>query len=78
MTSHKFALGQEVEFAANRRDLGIPPGVYRIVRQLPAEGNDWQYRVRNARDGHERVTHESELVAKFDPWAPREKIKLPH
>lgn len=77
MTRHKFAVGQEVEFSPKQRDLGIPPGVYRIVRQLPAEGNDWQYRVVNARDGHERIMHESQLIAKFDPWGPPEKTKLP-
>jgi len=62
MVRHKFAVGQTVEFLPGRNDLHVPPGRYTIVRQLPMEANDCQYRVKNARDGHERIMRESQLV----------------
>lgn len=62
MGRHKFAAGQSVAFMAARDELNIPSGTYTIVRQLPAEGREWQYRVKNVRDGHERVMRESQLT----------------
>ena len=63
---HKFAVGQKVEFLRGRNDLHVPPGIYTIVRQLPIEANDCQYRVKSAHDGHERVMRESQLAADPD------------
>jgi hypothetical protein len=59
---HKFTVGQNVEVHSGRYDLHVPSGIYTIVRQLPAESNDCQYRVKNARDGHERVMYESQFA----------------
>jgi len=64
MVRHKFAVGQKVEFLPARNELHVPPGVYTIVRQLPVEANDCQYRVKNARDGHERIMRESQLAGR--------------
>jgi hypothetical protein len=36
-------------------------GTYTIVRLLPAEHNDQQYRIKSTTDGHERVVKESQL-----------------
>ena len=68
MQEHKFALGQSV------RSLGIslpslygppavlmPAGSYDIVRLLPLAQGRPQYRIRSARDGHERVVMEDDL-----------------
>jgi len=60
---HKFTVGQEVEFLPGRMDFHVPRGIYTIVRQLPMESNDFLYRVKNVRDGHERVMRESQLTA---------------
>jgi hypothetical protein len=60
---HKFTVGQEVEFLPGRLDFHVPRGIYTIVRQLPMESNDYLYRVKNVRDGHERVMRESQLTA---------------
>ena len=62
MAGHKFAAGQRVSFQAERSEFNIPSGAYTIVRQLPAEGKEWQYRVKNVHDGHERVMRESQLA----------------
>jgi hypothetical protein len=37
-------------------------GDYKIVCQLPDEGGELQYRVKSARESHERVVKESELT----------------
>lgn len=62
MSSHKFTIGQDVELLRGRGDFHIPPGIYTVVRQLPAEANDCQYRVKSLHDGHQRVVRESQLV----------------
>lgn len=67
MITHKFAVGQNVEFRPGRYDLNIPHGIYSVVRRLPAEGNEPQYRVKNERDGHERIMRESQLTSLSDP-----------
>ena len=63
MVHHKFTVGQEVEFLPGRMDFHVPRGIYTIVRQLPMDSNDFLYRVKNVRDGHERVMRESQLTA---------------
>ena len=35
---------------------------FEIVRLLPPEGGNPQYRIKSLRDGHERVVTESEIV----------------
>lgn len=64
MTHHKFAVGAKVEFLQTRNDLHVPAGIYTVVRLLPVEGNDCQYRVKNERDGHERIIRESQLAGR--------------
>jgi hypothetical protein len=63
MQSHGFAIGQSVEFYPGSFDGNIPRGAYTVVRLLPNDGADREYRVRNQRDGHERVMRESQLRA---------------
>lgn len=61
MKAHKFAIGQTVRYSPGRQSYSGPGGSYKIVRLLPAEGNDYQYRVKSGTDGHERVVKESQL-----------------
>jgi hypothetical protein len=63
MTYHKFKVGQSVNIIPNRLDRNLPSGAYTILRLLPIEGVDIRYRVRNTRDGHERVVLEGQLAA---------------
>ncbi len=62
MQAHKFKPGQFVRVAGSRAFTATPAGRYEIVRQLPPENNDNQYRVRNTDDNQERVVRESELT----------------
>lgn len=61
MKTHKFAIGQTVRFSPGGQSSAKPGGSYKIVRLLPAEANEHQYRVKSVADGHERVVKESQL-----------------
>jgi hypothetical protein len=63
MPPHGFTIGQSVELTPGRLDGNVPRGTYTILRLLPNDAADREYRVRNARDGHERVVRESQLRA---------------
>jgi len=58
---HKFKVGQTVHFAGGLKYATNVRGTYKIVRLLPSESDDRQYRIQSAKDGHERVVRESEL-----------------
>jgi hypothetical protein len=36
-------------------------GAYQVTQLLPPEGDEFQYRIKNAREPHERVAKENEL-----------------
>ncbi|GGC52695.1 hypothetical protein GCM10011504_33840 [Siccirubricoccus deserti] len=61
MQPHGFSVGQSVELFVGRYDGNTPHGAYTILRLLPNDGTDREYRVRHQRDGHERVVRESQL-----------------
>lgn len=63
MPPHNFIVGQSVELFPGRLDGNVPRGAYTVQRLLPNDGSDREYRVRNVRDGHERVVRESQLRA---------------
>lgn len=61
MAIHHFAVGQSVELVAGRFDGNAPRGVYTVVRQLPNDAIDREYRIKFRQDGHERVVKESQI-----------------
>jgi hypothetical protein len=75
--SHKYIVGQKVGFLPGSGSLSHLRGNCTIVRLLPSENRDWQYRVKCDHDAHERVVLESQLAAttvtssRLDPWAVR-------
>ncbi len=79
MPPHKFAVGRKVTFHPPRGDARQAPGSFTVMRTLPSETRDQQYRVKNDHDGHERVVLESQLAASpaadtpWDPWTARRK-----
>ena len=58
---HRFRHGDVVSLRSNRRQFGPPTGEYKIVRLMPAEGEDLQYRVKDKADWREYVVQESQL-----------------
>jgi hypothetical protein len=63
MTKHKFAVGDRVELQPDRLNANVRPGVYTIVRAMPATDAGLQYRAKNVMDSHERVLDEAQLRA---------------
>ncbi len=61
MPHHSFAVGQVLEFDPGKFDGTNARGTYTVVRLLPNDGSDREYRVKDVRDGHERVVRESQL-----------------
>jgi hypothetical protein len=59
LTEPKFKIGQSVFLGSDRRARIRDP--YRITRVLPTEGGDQKYRVKSAREAHERVVLEGQL-----------------
>ena len=59
---HKYQVGQVVNFTPGASILKESLGLYEIVRHLPPEGPDNQYRVKSVQDSHERVVRESQLA----------------
>lgn len=58
---HKFKVGQSVSFTSGPFGRGGSNGIYTITQLLPPEGDDYQYRIKSAREPHERVVKESQL-----------------
>ena len=61
MAYHKFKVGQLVDFAPSRPGVPTSGRHYEIVRLLPAESGELQYRVKSKGETFERVAKESEL-----------------
>ena len=59
--THKFKVGQSVSFMSGSFGRGGRNGIYKVTQLLPAEGDDCQYRIKNAEEAHERVVKESPL-----------------
>ena len=61
MKEHKFQLGQSVYFASRPIGHMIRNSTYEVVRLLPSDGSDYQYRIKNPKEAFERVVRESQL-----------------
>lgn len=58
---HRFHAGQTVRLGRSYFNRNAPEGPYKVVRQLPYGDGEYQYRIKSAREQHERVVKESEL-----------------
>jgi len=61
MASHKYKVGQTVQFTPGRLALPASAREYRILRLMPFEGGDLLYRIKCTAETFERVAKESEL-----------------
>lgn len=59
---HKFPVGSTVYFTASNVSRPAATGTYEIVRQLPTDGDDCQYRIKSSTEAFERVAKESQLA----------------
>ena len=58
---HKFHVGQAVYFTSGTMGRPGASGSYKVVRLLPSEGDDYQYRIKSPGEAFERVAKESQL-----------------
>ena len=61
MPSHKFRIGESVMLkpAISRN---VPGGVYEVIKQLPHNGREYEYRIKSANEEYERIAREGELT----------------
>ena len=60
MLSHKFRIGQLVRLApAISRN--VPGGSYEVIKKLPENRGEFEYRIKSMNEPHDRVVRESEL-----------------
>ncbi len=60
---HKFRIGESVYFTAGNGARPAATGTYEIIRLLPTDGDDCQYRIKSTAETFERVAKESQLSA---------------
>ena len=61
MTQPKFKLGQMVDFNPARATIPASIREYKIIRLMPYEGGERQYRIKTIAEMFERIAKESEL-----------------
>jgi len=61
MATHRFRVGQEVQFTRGFPSRMTAVGTYKIVRQLPDSAGEFLYRIKSSEEPHERVVKESDL-----------------
>ena len=59
---HKYDVGATVYFTASNIARPAASGTYEVIRLLPTEGDDCQYRIKSANEAFERVAKESQLA----------------
>ena len=66
MPGHRFKVGQVVDYSPGRSDVPASSRAYKIIRLLPAEGGDHQYRIKSVTEPFERVAKEGQLTQRSD------------
>jgi hypothetical protein len=61
LQEHKFQIGQTVYFTSRPIGHMVANSTYEVVKLLPSDGADYQYRIKNANEVFERVARESQL-----------------
>ena len=59
--SHKYQVGEMVYFTSPTFGRAAATGSYTVVKLLPSEGDDYQYRIKSSGEAFERVAKESQL-----------------
>jgi hypothetical protein len=58
---HKYGVGETVHFTVSNVTRPAATGTYEVIRLLPTDGDDCQYRIKNSTEAFERVARESQL-----------------
>ena len=57
----KYTVGETVYFTASNVARPAASGTYEVIRLLPTDGDDCQYRIKSPTEAFERVARESQL-----------------
>ena len=61
LKEHKFQIGQTVYFTSRPIGNMDTNSSYEVVKLLPSDGADYQYRIKSSKEAFERVARESQL-----------------
>ena len=61
MHAHKYRVGENVYYTSPTFGRAAASGSYTVVKLLPSEGDDYQYRIKSSGEAFERVAKESQL-----------------
>lgn len=59
--AHKYHVGETVYYTSPSFGRTAATGSYTVVKLLPSEGDDYQYRIKSSGEAFERVAKESQL-----------------
>jgi hypothetical protein len=59
--AHKYQVGETVYYTSPTFGRAAATGSYTVVKLLPSEGDDYQYRIKSSGEAFERVAKESQL-----------------
>ena len=58
---HKYRVGETVYYTSPSFGRAAASGSYTVVKLLPSDGDDYQYRIKSSGEAFERVAKESQL-----------------
>jgi hypothetical protein len=61
INAHKYQVGEMVYYTSPTFGRAAANGSYTVVKLLPSEGDDYQYRIKSSGEAFERVAKESQL-----------------
>jgi len=61
VTTHKYRVGETVYYTSPSFGRAAASGSYTVVKLLPSDGDDCQYRIKSSGEAFERVAKESQL-----------------
>ena len=61
MQRHRFKVGQHVDYQPGKLSSATSSTYFTVVRQLPVEGAELQYRIKSTDERFERIARESQL-----------------
>jgi|tagenome__1003787_1003787.scaffolds.fasta_scaffold18545306_1 hypothetical protein len=61
LAGHRFEVGENVYYTSGMAGRFGARGLFQVVRQLPWEGDEFQYRIKRQGEPYERVAKESQL-----------------
>jgi hypothetical protein len=58
---HKYRVGEVVYYTSPSFGRAAATGSYTVIKLLPSDGDDYQYRIKSSGEAFERVAKESQL-----------------